>query len=483
MKLAQIIENLTVVQAKACENIEITGITCDSRKVEEGSIFVAIKGYETDGHRYIASAAEKGAACVICQEEPQTDIPYIIVEDSRKALSLAAAEFYGRPADNMKIIGVTGTNGKTTVTNLLKTVLEKAAGAKVGLIGTNGNMIGDEFIETERTTPEGDQLQELFAKMRDAGCTHVVMEVSSHALYLGRVEGVKFAAAVFTNLTQDHLDFHRTMEEYFDAKALLFEKCEKAVINIDDEWGRKLAEKVSCEKITYSSKDNSADYVAKNVKLLPDRVEFEALTLGGINRACVPIPGGFTVYNGLAAISCLCALGMELETVCAALKTAHGVKGRMEVVPGPENCTVIIDYAHTPDALENVLRSLKGFAKGRVVCLFGCGGDRDKTKRPLMAEISVNLADFVIFTSDNPRTEEPMDIINDILAGAKGSKKPHKVICDRREAIRFAVENAMEDDVILLAGKGHETYQIIGKTKTHLDEREEVAKVLADMKK
>lgn len=483
MKLKQLLEGLNIIETTASGEAEITDICSDSRLAVPGCVFVAVTGFETDGHHYISAAAGKGAVCVICNRKPEIDIPYVLVSDSRMALSLVSAAFYGHPADAMKIIGVTGTNGKTTVTNLIKTILEKATGAKVGLIGTNSNMIGDEELATERTTPESDQLQRLFARMRDAQCTYVVMEVSSHALFLSRVEGVRFRAAVFTNLTQDHLDFHKTMQDYFAAKAILFAQCDAGIINLDDPWGEKLARLTTGKPVTFSSSNDRADFMAKNVKLCPDKVEFEALTLGSIYRAEIGIPGMFTVSNGLAAIACCCELGLELEAVCKALRGATGVKGRMEVVPGPENFTVLIDYAHTPDALENVLKSLKSFSKGRVVCLFGCGGDRDRTKRPKMAAIAVSLSDYVIVTSDNPRTEEPMAIIEEILEGAKGTKCPYKVICDRREAIKFALENAKTDDIILLAGKGHETYQILGKVKTHLDEREEVAKVLAQMKK
>ena len=382
------------------------------------------------------------------------------------------------------MIGITGTNGKTTVTYLLKSILEQVTGAKIGLIGTIQNMIGDQVLETERTTPESFELQGLFRQMADAGCRFAVMEVSSHALCLNRVDCVDFCLGVFTNLTEDHLDFHKTMEAYGQAKAQLFARCPVSVLNMDDPAWTVMKASACGKVLTYSMEDDRADLVAKNVRLKSDRVEMEAVIGNEIRRLELGIPGAFSVYNALAAVLAALGLGLSLKDVAAALKNAKGVKGRVEVVPTPgQPYTMLIDYAHTPDGLENVLRTVRGFAKGRTVVLFGCGGDRDPIKRPIMGKIAADLADFVVVTSDNPRTEEPGAIIQQILAGMEGTKTPYTVIENRREAIAWVMDHAMPDDVIVLAGKGHETYQILGHEKTHLDEREEVAAHLEQMKK
>ncbi|NLH00353.1 MAG: UDP-N-acetylmuramoyl-L-alanyl-D-glutamate--2,6-diaminopimelate ligase, partial [Clostridiales bacterium] len=391
---------------------------------------------------------------------------------------LVSRNYFGKPDSKMKIVGVTGTNGKTTTTMLLKHVIEDCTGEKTGLIGTNQNMIGEKVLPTERTTPESYELYKLFREMADEACSYVVMEVSSHSLVLDRVAGVRFEVGVFTNLTQDHLDFHKTMEEYAGAKALLFERCEKAAVNIDDEWGGYICQRAKCPVFTYSEKKLEADLIAKDIRLSPTNVKFCALALNTLERVSLEIPGRFSVYNAMSVISAALLLGLPLNRICESLKTAKGVKGRVEVVPTPEDFTVLIDYAHTPDALENVIKSMKEVTPGRVVVVFGCGGDRDKTKRPVMGEIASTLADFCIITSDNPRTEVPSDIIADILSGVKVPKSRYKVIEDRAEAIAYAIDNHMDGDVIILAGKGHETYQIVGKTKYHMDEREIVAEHL-----
>ncbi len=482
MKLKELLRGVNIIECHADADMEIGGVSYDSRSTKGGDMFVAIAGYTSDGHEYIAAAVERGAVCVMCQRIPELDsIPYVLVDDTRKGLALASAHFFGDPAEKMKIVGVTGTNGKTTTTSLIKSMLEKSEGAKVGLIGTNCNMIGDIEVGTERTTPESYELQKLFKDMYEAGCEYVIMEVSSHALYLSRVYGINFEVGVFTNLTRDHLDFHKTMEEYGEAKALLFKQSKKGVINIDDEYAEMMIKAVECPVYTYSAKTDEADLTAKSIELKPDGVSFCALEIGKLEKVKLGIPGEFSVYNGLAAIATVVNLGIDLETACKTLSESHGVKGRAEVVPTGRDFTVIIDYAHTPDALENILKTVKGFAKGRVVALFGCGGDRDKTKRPIMGKIGVELADLAIITSDNPRTEDPSAIINDILQGVTGKKKSYKVIENRREAIGWALKNALPDDIILLAGKGHEDYQIIGKEKHHFDEREVVAEFLSQM--
>jgi UDP-N-acetylmuramoyl-L-alanyl-D-glutamate--2,6-diaminopimelate ligase len=304
------------------------------------------------------------------------------------------------------------------------------------------------------------------------------MEVSSHALYLGRVYGVQFEVAVFTNLTHEHLDFHRTMEEYAGAKALLFQQSNRAAVNLDDEWSDFMLGRASCQVLTYSVKSDKAGLCAKRVRVYPDKVEFCALTMEKLQKVELNVPAAFSVYNALASLSAGLLLGFELDSLAAAMRGCEGVKGRLEVVPTGQNFTVIIDYAHKPYALENIIRALREFAPGRVVTLFGCGGDRDRTKRPLMGEIAARLSDFVVVTSDNPRTEEPGEIINEILAGMQGTKTPYVVIENRREAIVWSLENAQKNDIIILAGKGHETYQIIGREKRHFDEREIVYEFL-----
>ena len=480
MKLGELLHNIPILETNADLEQEITGVSYDSRHTSPGDLFIALEGYETDGHRFIPMAREKGAACVLCQKAPQDGGPYVRTGDSRGALAQAGRNWFGDPAGEMTMVGVTGTNGKTTTTYLLKDVLEKAAGAKVGLIGTNQNMVGDEVLHTERTTPESFELQALFRRMADAGCTHVVMEVSSHALCLQRVAGIRFAAGLFTNLSQDHLDFHGSMEDYCDAKALLFRQCEKGVYNADDPWTDRVTRGAPCPLSSFGEK--AGELRGENIRLAVDGVDFDACRDGETVPVRVNIPGGFTVYNALGVMAAARELGVPLADSAHVLRRSAGVKGRVEVVPVPGEYTVLIDYAVTPDAIENVLATVRDFARGRVVILFGCGGDRDRGKRPKMGRIAAQMADFVVVTSDNPRTEVPGDIIADILPGLEGTETPYVVVEDRVEAIRYALDHARKDDVIILAGKGHETYQIVGHEKRHLDEREVVAAYIAEHK-
>ncbi len=480
MKLKQLLTDIAVLQTNADLEMEITHIAYDSRKVERGSLFVAISGFASDGNRFIPMALEKGAVAVVTAKKPDVDVPYILVESDRLALALLGCNFYGYPARSMKLIGVTGTNGKTSATLLLKQVLEKTLGAKVGLIGTMENRIGDEVIPTQRTTPESFELQGLFAWMRDAGCTHVVMEVSSHAIALDRVGGVHFDVAAFTNLTEDHLDFHKTMDHYCQTKAQLFCRCDKGVLNRDDRYFDGMTARASCDYLT-TSVLGQGDLNAEQVQLRADGVAFTACCKGERQRVELPIPGRFTVYNALTVLGICLQLGISLADAANALKTAQGVKGRVEVVPTPgKPYTVLIDYAHTPDGLENVLRSVRDFCQGRIITVFGCGGDRDPIKRPIMGRIGAELADIAVITSDNPRTEEPETIIQDILKGIPETAENCVVIEDRRKAIRYAMDIAQKNDIIILAGKGHETYQEINGVKHHLDEREEVAACLME---
>ncbi len=478
MKLSKILSGVALCSG-ITQDPNITNIAYDSRRVTPGSLFVCIKGFQTDGHKYIENAVKAGASAILTQEEADCfGALSIRAKDTRKALAQAAANFYDHPEKKMKIIGVTGTNGKTTVTTLIKSVLE-FSGKKVGLIGTNENMIGSKVIPTERTTPESLELFALFDQMVKAETEFVVMEVSSHSLFLHRVFGISFAAGVFSNLTQDHLDFHETMENYFEAKRLLFDCCDTAVVNIDDPYGKRIADSLSCPLASYSL-ENPSDFQAKELRISSRGVIFDLMTPEKTLGVRLGIPGKFSVYNALAAFAICVALGISPEKIAEALLVAKGVKGRAETVYTRTEYTIIIDYAHTPDGLENIIKTVKEFAQGRVITLFGCGGDRDPIKRPIMGEIAGKLSDFCIITSDNPRTEEPMSIIRQVEEGMKRTKCAYTVIENRREAIAHAISMAEAGDCIILAGKGHETYQIIGTEKRHFDEREVIAEILAD---
>lgn len=480
MKLKQLLADVNVIKTNVPMDMEIHSVVYDSRKVTPGCMFVAVAGFATDGNKYVPMAMEKGAVVVVTAQPQDTSVPHVQVVSDRLALAQIGGNFYDHPGRSMKIVGITGTNGKTSSALLLKHVIEKVLGAKVGLVGTMGNMIGDLAIPGERTTPESFQLQGLLAQMRDAGCTYAVMEVSSHAIALDRVVGLHYEVAAFTNLTEDHLDFHKTMENYCDAKAELFCRCSKAVFNRDDEWFERITQNTTCGSIAVSVK-GEADLKAENLELFSDGVSFTAVHGGERVAVHLPIPGKFTVYNALTVLGCAVQLGISLSDAAGALKNAKGVKGRVEVVPTPgKDYTVLIDYAHTPDGLENVLSSVKGFCKGRLIAVFGCGGDRDPVKRPIMGRIGVELADWAIITSDNPRTENPGKIIQDILKGVDSSKNNYEVLENRPKAIQHAMDIAEKNDIIILAGKGHETYQEICGVKHHLDEREVVAAYLEE---
>ena len=456
-------------------NIEVTGISYNSKLTKPGDVFVAVTGYTTDGHKYAKSAVENGAVCVVCEYVPEgIDVPCVVVENTRLALAEMSCNFYNNPTSKLKLIGVTGTNGKTTVTYLVKAILE-ANGEKVGLMGTNKNMIGNKEFHTERTTPESLELQELFAEMVKEDCTYAIMEVSSHALELHRVTGCKYKVGAFTNLTQDHLDFHGDMENYFKAKSKLFDMCETGVVNADDEYGSVLCQNCKCDLISYGI--NMGSLTAENIVYGQKGVSFDC----GSMKISLAIPGEFSVYNALTAIGICKACGISDDVIQGALNVAGGVKGRAEIVDCGRDFTLLIDYAHTPDGLENILESVKGFTKGRVVVLFGCGGDRDKTKRPKMGRVAGRLADFCIVTSDNPRSEEPDAIIRDILDGMNDAMAGYVVIENRRDAIEYAIKHALPGDTIVLAGKGHEDYQILKGKTIQFDEREVVKDILSKM--
>ncbi len=465
MKLAQLI---------ACEktlaNLEIKGITDDSRKVKQGFVFVDTE----NNYDYLKDAIKNGASVIVTSNDCDFENT-IRVENTRKAYAQIASNWFGNPTKDLILLGVTGTNGKTSVTYMVKSILE-SIGEKVGVIGTVGYYLGDETAPSINTTPNPYYLNELFEKMRSNGCKYVVMEISSHALYREYLYGLNFRVAMFTNLTQDHLDYHGNMENYYLAKRKLFDLCECAVINNDDKYSNRLLQEINCKKVTYSI-DNNSHYVAKSIKFFPDNISYQLLT-DTINSIKVNTGGKFTVYNSLCAAACCLELGIPIQNISSALSTIKGVKGRAEVVPNTKDFTVIIDYAHTPDGLKNVLKTFKECKKNRLIVLFGCGGDRDKTKRSLMGEIASFYADYIIVTSDNPRTENPSLIIKDILKGIPNSRFSCKVIEDRRKAIKFALSIAKKDDIIVLAGKGHENYQIIGKEKMPFDEREIIKEAL-----
>lgn len=460
------------------KNIEITGITCDSREVKSGYAFVCIVGTLSDGHTFVQSALEKGAAVIVAQRDLGIDCQ-IVVEDTHATYASMCAKWFSNPADSLKLIGVTGTNGKTSITYMIKKILEHA-GHKVGLIGTVQNMIGEKAVVSKNTTPNAYELNSLFSLMLAEGCTYAIMEVSSHALDQCRVYGLEFEVAVFTNLTQDHLDYHITMENYLAAKKKLFYMCKTAVVNSDDPYAQKIMEGLSCDKVTYSLSDHST-YSAKGIVYRPASVDYELLSDDVIRHIKVHTGGKFTVYNSMAAAVTALKLGIDVDCVAEALDSLKGVKGRAEVVPCDRGFTVIIDYAHTPDGLKNILNTFRECPKNRLIVLFGCGGDRDRTKRPIMGSIAVRNSDFAIITSDNPRTEDPTAIINDILEGISGYKS-YKVIENRIDAIKYAISIAQKNDIIVLAGKGHETYQILNTGTIHLDEREVVAEALEELK-
>lgn len=454
---------------------EISFITDNSENVTSSSLFVCIKGARGDGHRYGRDAARKGAV-IVCEHSIGVS-DEIIVKDTRRAYADFCGAFFSNPARRMKLIGITGTNGKTTTAFLLKDIFEKN-GYKCGLVGTVQDMAGDTVFYSERTTPDSFELNCLFSKMVKRGCGYCIMEVSSQALSQGRVDGLSFDCAVFTNLTQDHLDYHGTFENYAKAKKKLFSMCRKGIINIDDEKGLYMTHGEKCQSVTYSLLEDSADYTAKNIVQKSNGTEYEIIHKNKSIKAEVGIPGLFSVYNSLAAIACASQEGIPLEKAVQVLKDSKGVKGRAEVVPTNRDFTVIIDYAHTPDSLENILKTIKGFAQGRIITVFGCGGDRDKAKRPVMGEIAVKFSDYLIVTSDNPRSENPQEIMKDILKGCKNAEITVETIENRRKAIERALAIGEKDDIILLAGKGHETYQILGDKKIHFDEREIVSEYL-----
>ncbi len=481
MLLQYLLENLTNVEISGDTNREINKIEYDSKRIEKNDIFVAINGFKDNGKNYIDDAINNGACAIVCQDEieKKEGITYIKVEDARIALAVMSATYYGNPARKLKIIGVTGTKGKTTTTYMIRDIM-LASGKKIGMIGTICNTYGNIKEESIRTSPESLDLQALLARMVEAGMEYVVMEVSSHALALNRVYGIKFIVGVFTNLSEDHLDFHKTMENYLEAKAKLFEMSDFAIVNGDDIYAPRLLKMIKCKKATYGL-DNAVDLTATDIRVNPSYVEFKMYVNKMLETIKINIPGRFTVYNALAAIGVCSLFGAQMDAICGALGALR-VPGRNEVIDLNKTFTVIVDYAHTPASLEAILSSAKRYTKGRVICVFGCGGNRDKEKRAMMGEISGRLADFTVITTDNPRDENPGKIIEDIETGIKQTRGLYKTIENRRQAIKFAMRIAWKSDVIIIAGKGHETYQEVenGK-KLYFDDKEIVKKLAEEM--
>ncbi len=476
MLLKDVIKGLEVLDIKGSLDIEIDNIQYDSRKVEDNGLFICIKGFTVDGHNFIDMAIEKGAKAFLVQEDVdiREGITFIKVKNTREDMAKVADNFYNHPSQRFDVIGVTGTNGKTSITTFLNEILT-SAGNKVGLIGTIKISDGDKAIESNSTTPESRDLQGYFDQMINNGCKYCAMEVSSHALALNRVAQTKYKVGVFTNLTPDHLDFHKDLEDYRNAKEKLFYMTTNAnVINIDDEGGKAIYNNIkdlNTKCYTYAI-DHEADFMAKDIKIEARGVSYRLITPTYEADVFVPVPGKFTVYNTLAVIATCYALEIPKDIVLDGLKNTGGVAGRFEAISNEAGISVIVDYAHTPDALENVIKTAREFVENRIITVFGCGGDRDTTKRPLMGDIAQKLSDICIVTSDNPRTEDPELIIKDILEGLDKSKENYRVVVDRKEAIKEAIEMAQKDDVILIAGKGHENYQIIGRVKHHFDDKE-----------
>lgn len=462
------------------DNIEVAGITSDSRKVKEGYVFVCIKGPDRDGHDYANSAIESGASLVVTERDLGVD-KQIITKDTLADFYTMCSNWFNHPERKLKLFGVTGTNGKTTVSYMLKNILEKD-GHKVGLLGTIQNLIGNKVVESTNTTPGMYELYEMLSCMVDEGCDCCVMEVSSHALDQRRVYGLEFEVGMFTNLTQDHLDYHKTMDAYLDAKKKLFCASKIAVLNYDDMSFNNIVSNIQIPVVSYSIVNNESTYTAKDIRYRPDHSEFYMLVNGNIERVKVASAGKFNVPNAMCALSAAIVFGVDVAVASEALAEMSAVSGRCESVPTDKDFSVIIDYAHTPDGLSNILKTFSEYEKNRLIVLFGCGGNRDKTKRSQMGEIASINADYVIVTSDNPRNENPQEIINDILVGVKKYKTPYTVVENREEAINFAIQNAQKGDIIVLAGKGHETYQILNDGKIHFDEREIVKEAINNIK-
>lgn len=485
MKLQTLLSQLQNMKMNVNENPEILSIEMDSREVKEGSLFICISGYTVDGHDYAEQAVSRGAAAVLSEKPLSLPVPVIVVNNTKRAMALLADTFYGQPTHKLHLIGVTGTNGKTSTTHLIEKILQNSS-QTTGLIGTMYIKIGDEQLSVKNTTPESLTLQKTFGMMVDKGVSHAIMEVSSHALHMGRVHGCDYDVAVFTNLSQDHLDYHQTMDSYRAAKGLLFSqlgnkfdqnKPKTAVLNGDDPASAEFMNMTAAHILTYGI-DTECDVMAKNIAMSPSGTSFDLVTSHGSEKVNMKLIGKFSIYNALAAAAASLASNVPLSVIAATLGDIEGVRGRFEVVDGGQDFSVIVDYAHTPDSLENVLSTVKQFVLGKTFVVVGCGGDRDRTKRKIMAQIAVKYADEPIFTSDNPRSEDPIAILNEMEDGVRGEY--YNSIENREKAIYFAVANASPGDVILIAGKGHETYQQIGSQIFDFDDREVALKAIKE---
>ena len=486
MKLKNILVGLEGLKAKGDLDIEIKGIESNSKNIKKGFMFVAIKGFSVDGHEYIEEAIENGANVVVVEEgfnfksiKFPEDVTVIMAKNTREVLAISASNFYKNPSRKFKLIGITGTKGKTTTTFMIKEILEKA-GKKVGLIGTIAIYInGEKIKDSDRTTPESLELQQLFAKMVDEGVEYVVMEVSSQSLKLHRVDGCEFDYVAFTNFSEDHISEkeHPDIKDYFESKLKLFNMCKNGFVNIDDLQGAKIPGMFPESEITRYGIDNSGDFLARDITITNSYVDFRAKLTDRNDRVKVDIPGRFTVYNALLAIAICKKIGIDAETMKEALLNVK-VPGRSEMVDNKLEIPIMIDYAHSPESLQNILKAVKSYTRGRVISVFGCGGDRDARKRPVMGEISGKIADYTIITSDNPRTENPKSIVEEIEDGIKKTKGKYEVIIDRKEAIKKAIKMANKTDIIVLAGKGHEPYQEINGEKFDFDERKIVKEII-----
>ena len=484
MKLTEMLKTMEPMAVDGPQDQEITGITYDSRRVMPGNLFVAVRGERTDGHRFVDAAIDRGATAVMLERDAGLSprVTRIKVGDTRHTMALAAAEFFHHPSQQLKVVGITGTNGKTTTTFMVKGLMD-AAGIPAGLLGTVQYEIGQRVIPASRTTPESVEIQNMMSQMVRTGCAGVAMEVSSHALDQQRVAGVDFDVAVFTNLTQDHLDYHGSMEEYFNAKKILFDSLDSdsvAIANADDTWGMQIAASSRARTFSYGVAEH-ADVRATDIRLSIQGTSCTVWFKNQQTTMTTPLVGQFNVYNILAAYSTGLALGHSPDTLAAGIRSVKSVRGRFERIASPKGWAAIIDYAHTPDALEKCLQTLHDVlprdGRGRIITVFGAGGDRDRTKRPLMGSVAGQLSDIIIVTSDNPRTENPQRIIDEIVAGIpRGAHVTQEV--DRRAAIHSALQQARSGDVVLVAGKGHEDYQVIGKEKIHFSDREIVEELI-----